>query len=94
MARNNADYRTGGREGRQSRCRSKGRGWGGKLTFPHSSQWWTRWPLVALLTRPVRVYLIDPGASGGVISREDPRWGLPRVNVRGVGERRALFASA
>lgn len=51
-------------------------------TFPHSSQWWTRCPLVALLTLPVRVYLMasELEASGGVVercisfvSREDPR---------------------
>ena len=30
-------------------------------TLPHSSQWWTREPLVARLTRPVRVYLMSPG---------------------------------
>lgn len=58
-------------------------------TLPHSSQWWTRWPFVALLTRPVRVYLIEEALSGGVISREDPRWGLPRVKRRGVGDERA-----
>lgn len=55
-------------------------------TFPHSSQVWTLWPFVALLTRPVRVYLIEP-ASGGVadrcisLSREEPRiWGLLALN--------------
>lgn len=37
---------------------------------------------MALLTRPVLVYLIGPALSaGGVISREDPRWGLLVVNV-------------
>lgn len=51
-------------------------------TFPHSSQLWTRWPLVALLTRPVRVYLIGPPCAEGdeercmSLPREDPRCGL------------------
>ena len=54
--------------------------------MPHSSHWCTLWPLVALLTRPVLVYLIE-SPSGGVeercisLSREEPwSWGLPGGN--------------
>jgi len=56
-------------------------------SFPHSSHWCTRCPLVALLTRPVRVYLIEP-PSGGVedrivvsFCREEPSiWGPAAVD--------------
>lgn len=70
-------------------------------TFPHSSQRCTRWPLAALLTRPVRVYLIALPPSGGVddrcilFSREEPRcWGLRLTGGPDVAVGGALLGSA